>query len=220
MPGLLFLPRIHLLALWWQHFVLPAIQICNSLVRQYPTSAARRFHPPPPQQQATPPWLLPLPGLGVEEVAEQKARQESPFSAEESLAIAAGYVLCLAGLTQDHVIQASFYGSSIRATGCKVGRLMSCSRPRTWQKISKWSGPHTEGQQAQKAMQEPCLPIKDPEDHVANLSSQGNLILSITPKKTGTLQQAYHWLHTWDAISTTENHTSPDLVYYKQSLPF
>ena len=57
---------------------------------------------------------------------------------------------------------------------------MSCSRPRTWQKISKWSGPHTEGQQAQKAMQEPCLPIKDPEDHVANLSSQGNPILSIT----------------------------------------
>ena len=29
-------------------------------------------------------------------------------------------------------------------------------------------------------MQEPCLPIKDPEDHVANLSSQGNPILSIT----------------------------------------
>ena len=69
-------------------------------------------------------------------------------------------------------------------------------------------------------MQEPCLPIKDPEDHVANLSSQGNSILSITPNKTGTLQQAYHWFHTWDAISTTEYHTSPDLVYYKQSLPF
>ena len=97
---------------------------------------------------------------------------------------------------------------------------MSCSRPRTWQKISEWSGPHTEGQQAQKAMQEPCLPIKDPENHVANLSSQGQSNPQHHPNKTGTLQQAYHWFHTWDAVSTTENHTSPDLVYLSRVYPF